>query len=141
MTVPAYSMIPSVRPPRRRNYRKARHDDIIDELTSSCDTYGLDKRAVPHPHRLVDINVVMIVTITFRSGWQDGIMPTKPLQIHDLVSTIAATGVFKDRQEKEPPMTISKDEQLRLDAAAVVVDLLWSWAPLHSGWGTMYLCP
>ena len=46
MTVPAYSMIPSVRPPRRRNYRKARHDDIIDELTSSCDTYGLDKRAV-----------------------------------------------------------------------------------------------
>ena len=46
MTVPAHSMIPSVRPPRRRNYRKTRHDDIIDELTSSCDTYGLDKRAV-----------------------------------------------------------------------------------------------
>ena len=45
--------------------------------------------------QLSDINVVMIVTITFRSGWQDGIMSTKPLQIHDLVSTTAATGVFK----------------------------------------------
>ena len=32
-------------------------------------------------------------------------------------------------------MTISKGEQLRLDAAAVVVDLLWSWAPLRSGLG------
>ena len=32
-------------------------------------------------------------------------------------------------------MTISKDEQLRRDAAAVDVDLLWSWAPLHSGLG------
>ena len=30
---------------------------------------------------------------------------------------------------------ISKDEQLRLDAAAVVEDLLLSWAPLHSGLG------
>ena len=46
VTVPAYSMIPSVRPPGRRNYRKARHAVIIDEAHSSCNTYGLDKRAV-----------------------------------------------------------------------------------------------
>ena len=37
-------------------------------------------------------------------------------------------------------MTISKDEQLRLDAAAVGVDLLWSWAPLIVVCCTMYLC-
>ena len=36
VTVPAYSMIPSVRPPGRRNYRKARHDVIIDELTAAA---------------------------------------------------------------------------------------------------------
>ena len=30
-------------------------------------------------------------------------------------------------------MTNLKDEQLMLDAAAVVVDLLWSWAAPHSG--------
>ena len=49
------------------------------------------------------------------------------------MSTTAAAGVFKDHQEKEPPITISEGEQLRLDAAAVVVDLLWSWVPLRSG--------
>ena len=40
------------------------------------------------------------------------------------------------RQRKSiEPTTISRDEQLRLDAAAVVVDLSWSWAPLQHGLG------
>ena len=57
--------------------------------------HPLKRGAVSHPRRLVDIDVVMIATILFCSGWQASIMPTKPLQIHDLVSTTAATGVFK----------------------------------------------
>ena len=55
---------------------------------------------------------------------------TQPLQIHDLVSTTAAIWVFKDRQKKEPPTTTSRDEYLKVDAAADVTELLWSWAPL-----------
>ena len=31
------------------------------------------------------------------------------------------------------------DEQLRLDVAAVVVDLSWSWAPLSMALATMYM--
>ena len=102
--------------------------------------HPLRKSAVPHQHKLVDINVVMIVTIMICSRWQDSTMPTKLLQIHDLVGTTAATGVFKDHQEKEPPITIPKGEQLRLDAAAVVIDLLWSWRLFVVVWGTLYLC-
>ena len=69
MTVPAYSKIPSVRPPRRRNI----------------------------------VGLVMMISLTssqaaaVRMAWTSG--------------------------------------QLRLDAATVVVDLLRSWAPLHSGLG------
>ena len=33
------------------------------------------------------------------------------------------------------PTTVSRDEQLRMDAAAAVVDLSWSWAPLSHGLG------
>ena len=74
-------------------------------------------------------------TIMFCSGWQGSLTPAKPLQIHDLVSTTAATWVLGVARRRQPPMTFSKDDHLRLDAAAVVVDLLWSWAPLHSGLG------
>ena len=69
--------------------------------------HPLKKSAILHQHRLVDINVVMNVTIMFCSGWQGSLMPTKPLQIHDLVSTTAATWVI-GCQEKEPPMTFRK---------------------------------
>ncbi len=41
----------------------------------------------------------------------------------------------KRQRKSTEPTTISKDEQLRLDAAAVVVDLSWSWAPLQHGLG------
>ena len=34
---------------------------------------------------------------------------------------------------EEPPMTNLRDEQLMLDAAAAIADLLWSWAAPHSG--------
>ena len=70
--------------------------------------HQLKESAVPHQHKLVDINVAMVITIMFCSGWQDSMMPTKPLQGHNLVSTIAATGVFENCQEKEPPMTRRK---------------------------------
>ena len=33
------------------------------------------------------------------------------------------------------PTTVSRDEQLRMDAAAAVVDLSWPWAPLSHGLG------
>ena len=115
---------------------------ILTETTEELQPlqHPLRKSAVPHQHKLVDINVVMIVTIMICSRWQDSTMPTKLLQIHDLVGTTAATGVFKDHQEKEPPITIPKGEQLRLDAAAVVIDLLWSWRLFVVVWGTLYLC-
>ena len=116
---------------------------ILTEMTERLQPlqHPLKKSARLHQHRLVDINVVMNVTIMFCSGWQGSLTPAKPLQIHDLVSTTAATWVLGVARRRQPPMTFSKDDHLRLDAAAVVVDLLWSWAPLHSGWGTMYLCP
>ena len=41
----------------------------------------------------------------------------------------------KRQRKAAEPATISQDEQLRLDAAAVVVDLSWSWAPLQHGLG------
>ncbi len=36
VTVPTYSMVPSVRPPGRRKYLKTRRAVIIDEAHSSC---------------------------------------------------------------------------------------------------------
>ena len=41
----------------------------------------------------------------------------------------------KRQRKATEPTTVSNDEQLRLDAAAVVVDLSWSWAPLAHGHG------
>ncbi len=41
----------------------------------------------------------------------------------------------KRQRKATEPTTVSNDEQLRLDAAAVVVDLSWSWAPLAHGLG------
>ena len=98
------------------------------------------RRGTSPPAQARGHHVVMNGTIMFCSGWQGSLTPAKPLQIHDLVSTTAATWVLGVARRRQPPMTFSKDDHLRLDAAAVVVDLLWSWAPLHSGWGTMYLC-
>ena len=97
--------------------------------------HPLKRGAVSHPRRLVGIDVVMIATILFCSGWQASIMPTKPLQSHDLVAPLQRQGSLEVRQVKEPPSTISRDKQLRLDAAAAVADPLWSWAPLHGGLG------
>ena len=57
------------------------------------------------------------------------------LQIHDLVSTSAATGVFGDHQERSHRRLSRRVNNRGLDAAAVVVDLVWSWAPLRSGLG------
>ena len=114
----------------RKSHRTQRrvHGQILTEMTERLQPlqHPLKKRTTLHQRRLVDINVVMNATIMFCSGWQGSLMPTKPLQIHVLVSITAATWVI-DCQEKEPPMTISKNEHLRLDAAAVVADLLWSW--------------
>ena len=59
----------------------------------------------------------------------------KRLQIHDLVSTSAATGVFGDHQERSHRRLSRRVNNRGLDAAAVVVDLVWSWAPLRSGLG------
>ncbi len=35
----------------------------------------------------------------------------------------------------DEPATVSRDEQLRMEAAAAVVDLSWPWAPLSHGLG------
>ena len=65
----------------------------------------LKQSAVPHQHKLLDINVSMVITIMYLIKWQDNMLPTRLLQGHNLVSTIAATGVFEACQEEEPPMT------------------------------------
>ena len=41
----------------------------------------------------------------------------------------------KRQRQATEPTTVSRDEQLRLDAAAAVVDLSWSWVPLSHGLG------
>ena len=68
----------------------------------------LKRSAVPHQHKRVDVNVAMVITILICSRRQDSMLPTTPLQDHNLVSTIAATGVFEARPDKEPPMTRKK---------------------------------
>ena len=45
----------------------------------------------------------------------------------------------KRQRKATEPTTVSNDEQLRLDAAAVVVDLSWSWTPLTHDLATTYL--
>ena len=45
----------------------------------------------------------------------------------------------KRHRKATEPATVSDDEQLRLDVAAVVVDLSWSWAPLRMALATMYM--
>ena len=46
VAVPAYSVTPSVRPPRKRNHCRAQHDAFTNELTAVATTYGLETRAV-----------------------------------------------------------------------------------------------
>ena len=58
---------------------------------------------VPHPHYLVDISVVLVITIMYLIKWHDNMLPTRLLQGHNLVSTIA--GVLEKLQEEKPLMT------------------------------------
>ncbi len=64
--------------------------------------------AVPHQHNLGDINVALVITIMFLIRWQDNMLPTRLLQSHNLVGTIAATGAFEKFQEEKPPMNREK---------------------------------
>ena len=57
----------------------------------------------PHSHYLVDISVVLVVTITHSTKWQDNMLPTRRLQGHSLVNTIA--GVLGRLQGEKPLMT------------------------------------
>ena len=59
--------------------------------------------AVPHPHYLVNTSVTLVITIMYLNKWQDNMLPTRLLQGHNLVSTIA--GVLEKPQEEEPLMT------------------------------------
>ena len=59
--------------------------------------------AVPHPHYLVDTSVTLVITIMYLTKWQDNMLPTRLLQGHNLVSTIA--GVVEKLQEEKPLMT------------------------------------
>ena len=85
-------------------------EQILAEMTERLQPLQnqLKKSAVPHQHKLVGINVVMVITIMFCSRWQYSMLPTEPLQGHNLVSTTAATRVLEDYQEKEPPITREK---------------------------------
>ena len=58
---------------------------------------------VPHPHYLVNTSVTLVITIMYLNEWQDKLLPTRLLQSHNLVSTIA--GVLERPQEVEPLMT------------------------------------
>ena len=68
---------------------------ILKEMTSRLQPLKnrLKKSAVPHQHNLVDINVALVITIMYLIKWQDNMLPTRLLQGHNLVSTIAATKV------------------------------------------------
>ena len=47
----------------------------------------------------------------------------------------------KRHRKATEPATVSDDEQLRLDVAAVVVDLSWPWAPLRMALATRHMRP
>ena len=83
----------------------------LQEMTSRSQPLQnrLKMSAVPHQHNLGDINVALVITIMFLIRWQDNMLPTRLLQSHNLVSTIAATGAFEKFQEEEPPMTREKN--------------------------------
>ena len=59
--------------------------------------------AVPHPHYLVDTSVTRVITLMYLSKWQNNMLPTRLLQGHNLVSTIA--GVLEELQEEKPLTT------------------------------------
>ena len=65
----------------------------------------LKRCAVPHQHKLVDINVVLAITTVCLIMWQANMLPTRLLQGHNLASTITATGIFGEVQEEKPSMT------------------------------------
>ena len=81
---------------------------ILAEMTERLQPLQDQSRrsATPHQHKRVDVNVAMVITIMFCSRRQANMLPTKPLQDHNVVSTIASTGAFEDCPEEEPPMTI-----------------------------------
>ena len=72
----------------------------VQEMTSRSQPQQnrLKMSAVPHQHNLGDINVALVITIMFLIRWQDNMLPTRLLQSHNLVSTIAATGAFEKFQ-------------------------------------------
>ena len=63
----------------------------------------LKMSAVPHQHYLVDISVALVITTIYLTKWQDNMLPTRLLQGHNLVSTIA--GVLEELQEEKPLTT------------------------------------
>ena len=60
----------------------------------------LRRCAVPHQHKLVDINVALAIVTVCLIMWQANMLPTRFLQGHNLASTITATGIFGEVQEE-----------------------------------------
>ena len=64
----------------------------------------LKRIAVPNQHNLGTL-MLLWSSPSVLDQWQDNMLPTRLLQGHNLVNTIAATGVFEKFQEEKPPMT------------------------------------
>ena len=73
----------------------------------------LKMSAVPHQHDFIDTNVALVIISTYLVKWLVSMLPTRFPPSHNLVSTIAATGVCKESQEETPPMT---EEELRINS-------------------------
>ena len=59
----------------------------------------LKMSAVPHQHYPADISVALVINIMYSIVRQDNMLPTRPLQGHNGVSAIEATGVLEEFQE------------------------------------------
>ena len=61
--------------------------------------------AAPYQHNFTGTNVALVIISMYLSTWPANILPTRLPQGLNLVSPIAATGVFEEFQEETPPMT------------------------------------
>ena len=93
----------------RQSLREQRREfgSVLAEMTRRLQPLQrqLKRCAVPHQHKLVDINVVMTSTTVCLIMWQANMLPTKLLQGHNLASTISTTGIFGEVQEEKPSMS------------------------------------
>jgi hypothetical protein len=106
---------------RARQMRQT-FEGVLGELARRLEPMQKHLRATatPHQHKLLDINVAMVIAIMYMIGWQDSMLPTRLLQGHNLVDTIAPTGVFAECVEEQPEMT--REQLISASHRAVVID-------------------